>query len=56
MEKRMEMPQEMFDILVQEAIADLLKSGLEKDEILRILEEQFGREHVRNFSGKALKG
>ena len=52
----MEMPQETFDSLVQEAIADLLRSGLEKDEFIRILEEQFGREYVRKFYGEALKG
>ena len=55
MEKRVEITQETFDALVRDAIEDLLKGGLEKDGIIHILEEQFGRGYVLKLCGEALQ-
>ena len=38
----MEIAQELFDEMVEEAIGDLRKSGLGNDEIFHIIQELFG--------------
>lgn len=49
METQREMPQEVFDSLIDEAIEDLRRSGLDNEEIFSIIKEHFGRRYARKF-------
>lgn len=49
-----EISKEFFDDMLEEAIADLCRSGLEREEILKIIEEQFGLQYARKFEDTAL--
>ena len=49
MERYTEKEQKIFDTLVEETIEDLRKSGLDKEEILHIVKEQFGLRYVRKL-------
>ena len=43
--------QELFDELVHDAIQDLFKTGLSRDEICLIIQEQFGQPYARRYCG-----
>ena len=47
------MAQEILDSLVDEAIEDLQKSGLDNEEIFFIIKKQFGRRYAHRFYEKA---
>jgi hypothetical protein len=49
METRPEIPQELFNEMLDEAVEDLCKSGLSKKEIIAIIETQFGLPYARRF-------
>ena len=49
MATKKEMAQEIFDELVQEAIADLGRSGLDNDETFLIVREHFGLPYACRF-------
>jgi hypothetical protein len=53
METRPEIPQEIFNEMLDEAVEDLCKSGLSKKEIIAIIESQFGFPYARRFRDKA---
>lgn len=46
------MAQEIFEAMVDGAIDDLRKSGLEAREIFRIVEENFGRHYALMLCGE----
>ena len=54
METRPEIPQEIFNEMLDEAVEDLCKSGLSKKEIIAIIESQFGLPYARRLLDKAL--
>jgi hypothetical protein len=53
METRPEIPQVLFDAMLDEAIEDLCRSGLSREVIINIIEEQFGNQYVRRFKDRA---
>ena len=53
MKTRPEIPQEIFNELLDEAIKDLCKSGLSKKEIITIIESQFGLSYAQRFRENA---
>ena len=53
METRPEIPQEFLDAMFDEALEDLCRSGLDKEEIIGIIEKQFGLPYARRFRDKA---
>ncbi len=53
METRPEIPQVLFDAMLDEALEDLCRSGLDREEIIGIIEEQFGLSYARRFRDKA---
>ena len=53
METRPEIPQVLFDAMLDEALEDLCRSGLDREEIISIIEEQFGLPFARRFRDKA---
>ena len=53
MERRPEISQVFFDAMFDEAIEDLCRSGLDKEAIINIIEEQFGLSYAERFRDKA---
>jgi hypothetical protein len=53
MEIQPEIPQELYNAMLDEAIEDLCRSGLSRNEIIGIIEKQFGRSCARRFRDKA---
>ena len=53
METRPEIPQVLFDAMLDDALEDLCRSGLDREEIIGIIEEQFGLVYVRRFKDRA---
>jgi DNA-binding transcriptional regulator YhcF (GntR family) len=53
METQRKIAQEVFDALIDDAIEDLRHSGLDNEEILSIIEEEFGLPYARKFCEKA---
>jgi len=49
MDKKNVMAQEIFDAMVDEAIEDLRKSGLDKREMFTVIEEHMGRQYAEKF-------
>ena len=49
METQPEISKEFFDAMLDEAIKDLFRSGLDREEIIGIIEEQFGLAYARRF-------
>ena len=52
METRPEIPQELFDTMLDEAIEDLCRSGLSRDEIINLIEKQFGHQYAGRFKDR----
>jgi hypothetical protein len=52
-ETRPEIQQDLFDAMFDEAIEDLCRSGLGREEIINIIERQFGPQYARRFRDKA---
>jgi hypothetical protein len=52
METRPEISQKLFSELLDDAIEDLCKSGLRSEEIIDIIETQFGLPYARRFIDK----
>ena len=52
METQPEISKEFFDAMLDEAIEDLCRSGLSRDEIIGIIEKQFGLPYARRFGDK----
>ena len=55
METRPEIPQEIFNEMLDEAVEDLCKSGLRSEEIIDIIETQFGIESALRVKDKTLR-
>ncbi len=53
MPKQLEIPEEVFEAMLYEAIEDLRKSGLDPGEIFFIIEEHFGRTYACKFCGES---
>ena len=53
METRPEIPQVLFDAMLDEALEDLCRSGLGREEIINIIEKQFGHQYARRFKDRA---
>ena len=53
MEIQPEIPQVLFDAIFDEAIEDLCRSGLGREEIINVIERQFGPQYARRFRDKA---
>ncbi len=53
METQPEISQVLFDAMFDEAIEDLCRSGLSRDEIIGIIEKQFGLPYARRFKNRA---
>jgi hypothetical protein len=53
METRPEISQVLFDAMPDEALEDLCKSGLSREEMIYIIEKQFGQHYVRRFKDRA---
>ena len=53
METRPEIPQVLFDAMLDEALEDLCRSGLGREAIINIIEEQFGKQYARRFRDKS---
>ncbi len=49
METQPEISKEFFDAMLDEAIEDLCRSGLGREEIINIIERQFGHQYARKF-------
>ena len=49
MEKLPEIPQELYDAMLDEAIEDLCRSGLSRNEIMDIIKKQIGPLYARRF-------
>ena len=49
MKTQPEISQVFFDAMLDEAIEDLCRSGLSRDEIIGIIEKQFGIPYARRF-------
>lgn len=47
MRKQMIFPQDLFDALAEEAVADLCKTGMKDEEISQILENVLGPQFVK---------
>ena len=50
MEKQRQITEEVLDTLVERAIEDLYKSGLDKEEIFILVKEQFGLQYAHKLS------
>lgn len=46
-------PQDLFDVLADEAIEDLCKTGMDHEEIFQILEDFLGAEFAKRFDKKS---
>jgi len=53
MSKQKVMSEEVFEAMLDQAIEDLLNSGLDASEIFTIVEEQFGNRYARRFCNKS---
>jgi hypothetical protein len=53
MEIQPEIPQVLLDAMLDEAFEDLCRSGLDREEIIGIIEEQFGLVYVIRFKDRA---
>ena len=53
MEMQPEISKEFFDAMLDEALEDLCRSGLSREEIINIIEKQFGLPYARRFRDKA---
>jgi len=52
MSKQMVISEEVFEAMLDRAIQDLQKSGLDASEVFTIVEEHFGNGYARRFCNK----
>ena len=53
MSKQLVISEEVFEAMLDQAIQDLQKSGLDASEVFTIVEEYFGNGYARKFCNKS---